>query len=110
METGEDLNYIRHKNSSQFMASNEFEIIVFYAKEKGIVRQRFMIGNYGPCPYFKKTTGTWHNGTRNYYYCARRSCLPNVKQDINGSDVDISFVKNELLKSDCEGETLEKMD
>eukprot|EP00794_Sanderia_malayensis_P005822 gene5822-6519_t len=71
-------------------------------KEKGIVRQRLIVGNYGPRPYFKKATGTWHNGNRNYYYCARKKCLTKVKQDINGSDLDISFVKNELFKTDFE--------
>eukprot|EP00794_Sanderia_malayensis_P017106 gene17106-18828_t len=71
-------------------------------KEKGIVRQRLIVGNYGPRPYSKKATGTWHNGTRNYYYCARKKCLTKVKQDINDSDLDISFVKNELFKADFE--------
>eukprot|EP00794_Sanderia_malayensis_P017904 gene17904-19682_t len=64
--------------------------------DKGIVRQRFIDGNYGPRPYVKKATGTWHKCTRNYYYCPRKKCSTKEKQDINGSDLDISFVKNDL--------------
>ena len=75
-------------------------------KEKGIIRQRFMIGNYGPRPFFKKSLKTWHHGTRNYYYCARRQCLVSLKSDIKGEDIHISSLQNELLRSDLE--TFEK--
>eukprot|EP00794_Sanderia_malayensis_P010532 gene10532-11642_t len=43
-------------------------------KEKGCIKQRYIIGNYGPRPFFKKTTKTWNDGTRNYYYCVK-NCL-----------------------------------
>eukprot|EP00794_Sanderia_malayensis_P013469 gene13469-14860_t len=69
-------------------------------KEKGYIKQRYMIGNYGPRPFFKKATKTWHDGTRNYYYRVKKECLKTIKNDIIGSDIDVSQVKNDLLASD----------
>eukprot|EP00794_Sanderia_malayensis_P011664 gene11664-12869_t len=69
-------------------------------KEKGTARQRFHIGHYGPRPFFRKATNSWHHGTRNYYYCVRKDYFLSVKGDICGKDIDISEVRNEFLKSD----------
>eukprot|EP00794_Sanderia_malayensis_P001400 gene1400-1546_t len=69
-------------------------------KEKGCIKQRYMIGNYGPRPFFKNATKTWHDGTRNYYYCVKKECLKTIKNDIIGSDIDVSQVQNDLLASD----------
>eukprot|EP00794_Sanderia_malayensis_P001705 gene1705-1900_t len=87
------------KTSSKTRAS-QCETCKADFKEKGTVRQRFHIGHYGPRPFFRKATNSWHHGTRNYYYCARKDCLLSVKGDICGKDINISEVRNEFLKSD----------
>eukprot|EP00794_Sanderia_malayensis_P018507 gene18507-20366_t len=69
-------------------------------KEKGVIKQRYMMGNYGPRPFFKKATKTWHDGTRNYYYCVKKECLKTIKNDIIGSVIDVSLVKSDLLASE----------
>ena len=71
-------------------------------KEKGTITQQFMIGKYGPQPFYKKCLKPWHHGRRNYYFCARKQCRVYVKSDIKGDNIDIFSVQNELWRSELE--------